>query len=54
MKFGSREVANVVFRAKNQMTLGSRTFSEHERVLYFDTLKISGREGAATSVDAQA
>ena len=53
MKFGSREVANVVFRAKNKMTLGSRTFYKNEPVLYFDSLKTSGLEGAATSVYAQ-
>ena len=53
MKFGSREVANVVFRAKNKMTLGSRTFYKDEPVLYFDTLKTSGLEGAATSIYAQ-
>lgn len=53
MKFGSREVANVVFRAKNKMTLGSRTFYKDEPVLYFDTLKTSGLEGVATSVYAQ-
>lgn len=53
MKFGSREVANVVFRAKNKMTLGARTFYKDEPVLYFDTLKTSGLEGAATSVYAQ-
>ena len=53
MKFGSREVANVVFRAKNMMKLGSRTFCKDEPVLYFDTLKTSGLEGAATSVYAQ-
>ena len=53
MKFGSREVANVVFRAKNKMTLGSRTFYKDEPVLYFDSLKTSGLEGASTSVYAQ-
>ena len=52
MKFGSREVANVVFRAKNKMTLGSRTFYKDEPVLYFDTLKTSGLEGTSTSVYA--
>ena len=36
-KFGSREVANVVFKAKHQMTLGNRTFYKDEPVLYFDT-----------------
>ncbi len=53
MKFGSREVANVVFRAKNKMTLGSRTFYKDEPVLYFDTLKTSGLEGASTTTYAQ-
>lgn len=53
MKFGSREVANVVFRAKNKMTLGSRTFYKDEPVLYFDSLKTSGLEGASTTVYAQ-
>ena len=53
MKFGSREVANVVFRAKNKMTLGSRTFYKDEPVLYFDSLKTSGLEGASTSTYAQ-
>ena len=53
MKFGSREVANVVFRAKNKMTLGSRTFYKDEPVVYFDTLKTSGLEGASTTVYAQ-
>lgn len=52
MKFGSREVANVVFRAKNKMKLGSRTFYKDEPVLYFDTLKTSGLEGTSTSVYA--
>ena len=53
MKFGSREVANVVFRAKSKMTLGSRTFYKDEPVLYFDSLKTSGLEGASTTVYAQ-
>ena len=53
MKFGSREVANVVFRAKNKMTLGSRTFYKDEPVIYFDSLKTSGLEGASTTVYAQ-
>lgn len=52
-KFGSREVANVVFKAKYQMTLGNRTFYKDEPVLYFDTLKTSGFEGQATTTYAQ-
>lgn len=53
MRFGSREVADVVFRAKGKQKLGSRTFYKNEPVLYFDTLKTSGLEGAATTVYAQ-
>lgn len=53
MKFGVREICDVVFRAKNKMTLGSRTFFKNEPVIYFDTLTASSLEGAATSVYAQ-
>lgn len=53
MRFGSREVADVVFRAKGKQVLGNRTFYKNEPVLYFDTLKTSGLEGAATTVYAQ-
>lgn len=53
MKFGIREICNVVFRAKTKQTLGSRTFYPNEPVLYFDTLKTSNMEGAATTVYAQ-
>ena len=53
MRFGVREIANVVFRAKATQKLGSRTFYKNEPVLYFDTLKTSSLEGAATTVYAQ-
>ena len=53
MKFGSREVANVVFRARSKMKLGSRIFYKDEPVIYFDSLKTSGLEGASTTVYAQ-
>lgn len=53
MRFGVREICDVVFRAKAKQTLGSRTFYKHEPVIYFDTLKTSSLEGAATSVYAQ-
>lgn len=45
MKFGIREVADVVLKAKSSMTIGSTTFSADEPVLYFDTLKASTLEG---------
>lgn len=52
MKFGVREICDVVLRAKAKQTLGSRTFYKNEPVLYFDTLKTSSLEGAATTVYA--
>ena len=52
MKFGVREICDVVLRAKAKQTLGSRTFFKNEPVLYFDTLKTSSLEGAATTVYA--
>lgn len=53
MRFGVREICDVVFRAKSKMTLGSRTFYKDEPVIYFDTLKTSSLEGASTTVYAQ-
>lgn len=53
MKFGIREICDVVLRAKSYQTLGSRKFYKNEPVLYFDTLKTSSLEGAATTVYAQ-
>lgn len=53
MRFGIREICDVVLRAKAKQTLGSRTFYKNEPVLYFDTLKTSSLEGASTTVYAQ-
>lgn len=53
MRFGVREICDVVFRAKSKMTLGNRTFYKNEPVLYFDTLRTSTLEGASTTVYAQ-
>ena len=52
MKFGVREICDVVFKAKAKQTLGNKTFFKHEPVLYFDSLKTSTLEGAATTVYA--
>lgn len=52
MKFGVREIANVVFRAKARQTIGSTTFEKGQPVLYIDTAKTSTMEGAATTVYA--
>lgn len=53
MRFGVREICNVVFRAKSKMTLGNRTFYKNEPVIYFDTLRTTTLEGASTTVYAQ-
>ena len=52
MKFGVREICDVVFKAKAKQTLGNKTFFKNEPVLYFDSLKTSTLEGAATTVYA--
>lgn len=53
MKFGVREICDVVLRAKNRMQVGNKIFYKNEPVIYFDTLKTSSLEGAATTVYAQ-
>lgn len=53
MKFGVREIANVVFKAKSAVKIGNTTFSEGQPVLYIDSAKTSTLEGAATTVYAQ-
>ena len=52
MKFGVREIANVVFKAKNQQKIGDKTFEKGQPVFYLDTAKTSSMEGAATTVYA--
>ena len=53
MKFGVREICDVVLKAKSTHKIGNKVFFENEPVLYFDTLKTSSLEGAATTVYAQ-
>ena len=53
MKFGVREIANVVFRAKSNVKIGNTTFKVGQPVLYIDSAKTSTLEGAATTVYAQ-
>lgn len=53
MKFGVREICDVVFKAKAKQTLGDRVFYKDEPVIYFDSLKTSTVEGQATTVYAQ-
>lgn len=52
MKFGSREICNVTFRAKTPQKIGTMSFKAGQPVLYIDTAKTSTLEGAATSVYA--
>ena len=52
MKFGVREICNVVFKAKANTTIGNTTFKRGQPVLYIDTAKASTIEGAATTVYA--
>ena len=52
MKFGVREICDVVLRAKAKMQVGDRIFYKNEPVLYFDSLTTSSLEGAATTVYA--
>ena len=53
MKFGVREICDVVLKAKAAQKVGNKTFFKGEPVIYFDTLKTSSLEGAATTVYAQ-
>ena len=54
MKYGIRECCDVVMRAKaDKQLIGDKYFYRDEPVCYFDTLKTSSLEGAATTVYAQ-
>ena len=53
MKFGVREICDVVLKVKANQKIGNKMVYKHEPVIYFDTLKTSSMEGAATTVYAQ-
>jgi hypothetical protein len=53
MKYGIREICDVVLKAKARMKVGNKIFYKDEPVIYFDSLKTSSMEGAATTVYAQ-
>ena len=53
MKFGVREICDVVFKAKAATKIGSMEFEKGQPVLYIDSAKTSTIEGAATTVYAQ-
>ena len=52
MKFGVREICDVVFKAKANVKIGNKEFKKGQPVLYIDTAKTSTVEGAATTVYA--
>ena len=53
MRFGVREICNVVFKAKTSRDIGTKHFDAGMPVIYFDSLKTSTMEQAATTVYAQ-
>lgn len=52
MKFGVREICDVVFKAKADVKIGNTSFVKGQPVLYIDSAKTSTMEGAATTVYA--
>ena len=53
MKFGVREICDVVFKAKSDVRIGKTLFRKGQPVLYIDTATTSTLEGASTTVYAQ-
>lgn len=53
MRFGVREICNVVFKAVDTRKIGTKTFTKGQPVIYFDSLKTSTMEQATTTVYAQ-
>ena len=52
MRFGVREICDVVFKAKSDIKIGTTTFKKGQPVLFIDSAKTSTIEGAATTVYA--
>ena len=52
MKFGVREICDVVFKAKSAGKIGKYSYGIGQPVLYIDSAKTSTLEGAATTVYA--
>lgn len=53
MKYGVREVVDIVFKAKADMKLGNMSFKKGQPVIVFDSAKTSSLEGDSTEVFAQ-
>ena len=52
MRYGVREICDVVFKSKADVTIGSMKFKKGQPVLYIESAKTSTLEGAATTVYA--
>jgi hypothetical protein len=53
MKFGVREIVDVVFKASDTMKIGTKTFKKYQPVFTIDTATTSSLEQATTTVYAQ-
>ncbi len=53
MRFGVREICDVVFKPLAAVDIGNQHFDAMQPVLYLDTAKTSSLEGASTTVYAQ-
>ena len=53
MKFGSREITDVWFKARSEVKIGNKVFKKGQPVIHFDTCKTSSLESAVTTVYAQ-
>lgn len=53
MRFGSREICNVVFKAKTNQKIGKTEFVAGQPVLYIDSATASSLEGSAEQTYAQ-
>lgn len=52
MRFGVREICDVVLKAKTAMKVGNQVFYKNEPVCYFDSLKTSSLESQSNAVYA--
>lgn len=52
MRFGIRDITDVVFKARSRMRIGNEVFQAGQPILYIDTAKTATVEGAATAVYA--
>ena len=53
MRYGIREICDVVFKPLTSVDLGNQHFDAMQPMLYIDSAKTSSLEGAATTVYAQ-